>query len=308
MPDDGALQNPFLSDGAVTLADVLARLEPADLKLVPTRRRDLISSVRCVARLIGRSPVEISVAPNVLRAALQEIHPAQANIAKKRWANVKSDLKRALIETGHTGEGTPADIPLSANWQLLWDACAVNRLRWDLSRFMRYCSGVGIEPDQVDDETAASFRTAMEGAALWKDPDQIYRTTIKRWNQAAKHIPVWPQIVLTPPPSRRETWTIPLTAFPKDFQKDLAAWTQRMTCSDPFDPSAPPRPLRPKTLDHRTFQIRMSASSLVRRNVPIDRITSLATLVNEENFEEILRFLYERHGGPTEAISGLAQG
>ena len=52
----------------------------------------------------------------------------------------------------------------------------------------------------------------------------------------------------------------------------------------------------------------MAASALVRRNVPIDRITSLVTLVSEENFTEILRFLYERHGGPTEAISGLAQG
>lgn len=308
MPDDGSFQNPFLSNSVATLADVMERLEQADLKLAPNRRRDLISSLRCAARLMGRSPSEVSIAPRSLRAALQKIHPAQANISKKRWANVKSDLRRALTVAGITGSDARADIPFSANWQHLSDACTVNHLRWDLSRFMRYCSGVGIEPEQVDDETVTLFRTAMEGAALWKDPDQIYRTTIKRWNQAAMSIPAWPQIVLTPPPSRRETWTIPLTAFPESFQNDVAAWKRRMTCSDPFDPSAPPRPLCQKTLDTRTFQIRMAASALVRRNVPIDRITSLVTLVSEENFTEILRFLYERHGGPTEAISGLAQG
>ena len=68
-----------------------------------------------------------------------------------------------------------------------------------------------------------------------------------------------------------------------------------------------PKPLRPATIKHRAFQIRMFASALVRRNVPAERITGLDVLVEVENFKDSLRYMLDRNGGtPTEAIYGLA--
>ena len=41
---------------------------------------------------------------------------------------------------------------------------------------------------------------------------------------------------------------------------------------------------RPATIEHRRFQIRMMASAIVRQGVPFNNITSLADLVDLENF------------------------
>ncbi|MFC1491572.1 tyrosine-type recombinase/integrase, partial [Nitrospinota bacterium] len=63
------------------------------------------------------------------------------------------------------------------------------------------------------------------------------------------------------------------------------------------------------TVKHRRFQIQMMASALVRQGHRREDITSLAYLVDLQNFRDGLRYLMSRHNGnPTEAIHTLAVG
>lgn len=84
-------------------------------------------------------------------------------------------------------------------------------------------------------------------------------------------------------------------------------WLRHLSGDDPLADDAVPRPLRPATLDHRAFQVRMFASALVHRNVSVERIAGLEILVEVENFKEALRFMLDRHGGDlTESIYNCA--
>jgi integrase len=298
-------QNPFLSTGAMTLADVTASVQGDDT-LKPSRRRDLTSAVNRFCELLGRRPCEIPASATDLRQRAANLHPVQIGISAKRWANLRSDLMAALRLAGACDLPPARQIPLSPAWQSLFDACPVERFRWDLSRFARYCSAMEVKPKEVTDDIASGFLSAMKEAAIWKDPEQIQRTSIKRWNQARDQISSWPDIELTPLPPKRDPWTFPLDQFPRSFQYDLEAWINRLACADPLADDAPPKPLRPATLEHRAFQVRSAASALVRRNVPITAITSLADLVTIENFKAILHFLIDRFAEPTESVYGFA--
>ena len=308
MPDGTPPNNPFLIDANLTLAEIIERVEQTGQPISKTRRRDILSDLNTIARLIGRPASSIPASIEGLREALASIHPAQAGISKKRLANIRSNLSMALDIAGVSQSSPMRKIELSEVWQSLLDNCSIQRVRWDLNRFARFCSGCGVDPEQVTDTIADQFLTAMNEAAIWKVPEETHRTTINRWNEAVKKVSGWPNIVLTKPPSRRNCWTFPLTEFPQSFNDDLDRWSERAISDDLFDDDAPPTPLRPKTVEHRRFQVRMAASALVLRSVPIEQVTTLAVLVQPENLKLILRFMIDRLGGKTESIYGLANG
>ena len=110
MPDDGRIQelerNPFVDANAPTFADVIARIT-ADADLAPARRRDLVSSMRCLMRLLDLDPATTPANVGALRERLGKVHPAPADISEKRFANIKSDVRFALR---HLGPPAPSSI------------------------------------------------------------------------------------------------------------------------------------------------------------------------------------------------------
>ena len=81
-PDD---RNPFIDANALAFADVVARIS-ADTDLTSTRRRDVVSSIRCLMRLLELDPAATPATLGVLRPHLERFHPAQAGISEKRFA------------------------------------------------------------------------------------------------------------------------------------------------------------------------------------------------------------------------------
>jgi len=148
---------------------------------------------------------------------------------------------------------------------------------------------------------------ALVEESFVKDPEETIRATIYAWNRAGTETSNWPEIRLNRRPTRQENWTLQLHEFPQSFQQDLNNWISRLRGDDPLAEDAVPRPLRPTTLKHRTFQVRMFASALVHRNMPPERMTDLSILVEPANFREALRFMLERNDNkPTESIYGCA--
>ena len=298
--------NSFMTKDLITFADVMTQIS-TDTSLSATRRRDLLSSISCLFRLMEIEPAATPAFPGAIREQLKRLHPVQANISAKRFANIKADVAFALCHLGLTGSNLRNGKGLGPAWQTLWTSIEDGQTRWKLSRLFRFCSAVEVEPEAVDDLTIDRLLLALEEESLLTDPQATINMTVYAWNRSRGTVPAWPKQCLSKRSSGHLGWTIPLREFPESFQKDVDAWLCHLSGDDPLADYAVPVPLRQVTIDHRAFQIRMFASALVRRNVPAERITGLDVLVEVENFREALRYMMSRKGKKSsEAIYGCA--
>ena len=97
-----------------------------------------------------------------------------------------------------------------------------------------------------------------------------------------------------------------MEAFPASFGADVEAYLGRHAHPDVFAKDYS-RPLRPITIRQRRQRLLLLATALTDTGFPIDRITSLKTLVEVDNAEALLRLLYERgEQEPTEYLAQLA--
>jgi integrase len=73
---------------------------------------------------------------------------------------------------------------------------------------------------------------------------------------------------------------------------------------DPFDerPNAPTRALAPSTVQQQKAHLRLAASVLVESGIPLEKVSSLAVLVEPEHFKTVLRHYHERAGGQPNAF------
>ena len=82
-----------------TLADAIARIVD-DERLSVTRRRDMASALRSIARALGRPPEILPASTRWLQPRLERLHPEQLGISAKRWSNIASDAAAGLRHLG----------------------------------------------------------------------------------------------------------------------------------------------------------------------------------------------------------------
>ena len=291
----------------ITLADVITALQ-ADPSLAPTRRRDLCSAVRRVAGMLERDPARLPASLPEIRRALACVTPAQAGILTKTFQNIRSDLLAALRHVGanrHPGTACP---PLSPPWPALYERLPEQRLQNGLSRFFRFCSSMGIEPEQIDDGVMDQFMSFVREHTLARKPNDIHRRTCRIWNEATNCVPGWPQVVFSVPDYREPRTALPLSAFPAPFQAEVERYLDWLTNPDPFDEGRLRWPLKPGTITLRRKQIELAASARVKRGNPPEALSSLADLVQLETVKEILRHYLSRNEPVTPAfLNNLAQ-
>jgi len=306
--DNKAEFSPFVADDKLVLKDVIERLDE-DNDLSPTRRRDLKSAIRAIARLVGGQLETTPANINWLQVRLRHVHPAQHGMSKKRFQNIRCDALKALELAGASRDRKDWLRDPSPEWLRLLDLATDKHDRWKLTQLAQFCSALEVSPADVSDQHIRDLRTALIEESFQNKPEAVVANAVKTWNRLAQQIPEWPQVLLAPPPRKKEPWTIPLEAFPSSFGEDLDRWTDRLENPDLLDGSGPPKPLRPTTIKHRRFQIREVASALVHSGKPIETITHLSVLVDLENLKAALRWLMGRFGDkPTEAIKGVAVG
>src|SRR6185312_8398115 len=104
---------------------------------------------------------------------------------------------------------------------------------WTLSRFMAFCSAVGVMPVDVDDGVIERFRAGLRDSGEVVKPEAVVRRTITTWNQLAVGQPQWPRAMLYVPPRRVGRWTIEPERFPESFRQDVNRWLERLSKVDP---------------------------------------------------------------------------
>lgn len=285
-----------------SLVNVLDAVSSADL---PTRRRqEMASALRTVSRALGIPLASIPADPRRLSGKLKQVSPLAIGISPGRWNNIRSHVRGSLALVQPMAPGRHLN-NLSPGWKALWRQLKSRPEKIGLSRFTRFCSAKGIEPDAVTSDTFATFRADLNNTLL-QSPDRTFAAFVRGWRIAQQAVDSWPSINVSAP-DRRNHWTLPLSKFPESFQQDCKDWCDRLAGRDLLEEMSF-RPARPITVRHRNFQIRSFASALVLRGRDPGTITSLRDLVEIGAFKAGLKFFIERRSGrSSSAISHLAR-
>lgn len=275
------------------LGEVLSRLE-AD----PSRERrhvEMKSAVRKMAEVLRRPLQEIPTDPQTLRGLVGKVTPAASGMSRTRWSRIRSLVSASLRDMGcdlQPGRDTAGH---SDAWKALANTLSTRARRFGLSRFMSYCTRLGVEPDQVDAATFAGFGEALQRRSLYNKPDALHRATIRHWNRAAAEVPEWPQVrpQLDPHP---KYYSFEWAAFPESLTADVEAFLAQTGSEDEFDEHYV-RAVRPATVELRRRQLRQLASLLVLGGFPIEDITRLAVLADVKNATIALKHQRDRTNG-----------
>ena len=207
---------PTTSPHAKTLADVLAVVERSTT-LSPTRLRDLRSAVIRVADLLGNVPGRIALDLPTISARLATINAVAAGMTTKRFANIRSDFLAAVKASGLMPIGPWRKEPLAPAWRQLFARLSRRRAHLGLSRFARYASGRGVNPEAVNDATVADFITAVREQSLHGTPNWLHRQVTLIWNEAARDTALGLQSLTVPSfrgPPKRIDWALLLAFVP----------------------------------------------------------------------------------------------
>ncbi|MFT5488009.1 MAG: integrase [Alphaproteobacteria bacterium] len=296
----------FHSVRGPTLSEVRAAITD-DGTLDRVQRRDLLSALSRIERHTRQQLSDIPATAAAVREICAATNAVRMSISEKSFRNIRSAASMAVRRYGGAPAPITTRIPLTGEWQDLLAMIPFKTMRFSLNRLAAFCSHMGIAPGTVDQTTLTGFYEALDAEVIVKNPKKLAKHTAICWNRCSREIEGWPQSRLEGL-FKRTPYTFPLAAFPKSFQDDVANWRKRMEAPDLLDLDAPARPLRPDTIKVRIVVIRRFASALVhRREMSIEEITSLGSLMDPARFKSALRFFLDRLGGePTESLQSLA--
>jgi hypothetical protein len=190
--------------------------------LSPTRLRDLRSAVIRVADLLANFPGRIALDLPTISARLAAISPVAAGMTTKRFANIRSDFLAAVKASGLMPIGPWHKGPLDPAWRELFARLSRKRAHLGLSRFARYASARGINPEAVNDATVADFIIAVREQSLHGAPNWLHRQVTLVWNEAARDTVLGLQCLSVPSfrgPPKRTDWAL----LSRSFQQDVAS-------------------------------------------------------------------------------------
>lgn len=288
------ITTPSLS-ATPTLKDVLDWLQ-GTRDMTDQSRRNMVASIRALCRVIGREPEHVWVAPADLRKVLGDASPGMIGLSATRWANVKSDVRRAVRLAGLVPERA-APIPLRSDWEDLVALEPHVCRRSALRRFGRFCSSRQIAPMAVDDQVLDGYFQDLDATGLCKTPERITRDLIAFWNRLVDR-----QGLDLPYLSRRgqkDVYSLSWDELPESLTRDATAFRAARLNPSPFDDNA--RAVRPATADQQDRMLRRLASAALRSGVAPEQLQSLRDLVRPDVVKAALSFLIERHGGETSA-------
>ncbi|RYH00902.1 hypothetical protein EU805_16460 [Salipiger sp. IMCC34102] len=209
---DPTLYTALIPATTIMFSDLITVLEQ-DPSLSETRRRDMISGLRRVAKAIHHAPQDVPCHGRWLQPRLSKVAPAALRISQKGWQNVVSDARSAMAHVGIVERRQNRLSDLSPAWQTLWSSLLASdrskSLQPALCRFVHFLSNRGIDPDEVSADHAAIYKDALLHNEISKSPDTAQRAAMTSWNTAARSVPNWPRVEL-PIENRQRRFSLPV--------------------------------------------------------------------------------------------------
>ena len=274
-------------DGITTLTptfgDVILRLK-ADPSLLPARRRDLISAVLRVFKIVGVDPNATPASMQHMRPLIIKVRPAKHGLRPKTWSNLRSNFRAALMQV------LPplARRRIDPEWEKLRSRLPDQRMRANLGRFIRYCEREDIPPARVCDVVIGRFHAELETDTLVPSPRDCHRRTCQLWNEAVGKVPGWPRVRVSVPAPQNLRRTLALSAYPEALQREF-----ELCISPPrghrFTQQAHPKRLRPTTVAQQRILMELALHAAVEAGADPASITTLDYLFEPPVFQTILQ-------------------
>lgn len=247
-------------------------LDHEELKL--QTRREITSSLRTFARIVGKSPADIIADPTVIRDLLANAPWQLANLSKARWANIRSHVSRALQLAGVRVDRQRRNYKLSPDWGDLL-APLERRDRDELRRFAGWCSVHGIVPAKVDTQTFEGFRQYMMAQSIQRNPRERAHVARRAWNRVlAVDGRGYPTI---PAPAAIRERAMALSELPESLVNELQHYRAWALAGDQIENDR--KPLKPVTVDGYITRMRVLLTTLIRSGVPVSQFASLADCI-----------------------------
>jgi integrase len=207
-----------------------------------------------------------------------------------------SGLRRVLRRIGLVEPHHPPPLPRSSHWLPLVEGVDHELSRSVRARFASWCEANSVGPEDVWQEILLPYGEYVRTYHLQNGIQALLRATARWWNHFSVGFPDWSQVRLTAP-ALLNCYTFKLTTFPSVFQDEVHALGRHLRGSDqrpgPFQVKRIPA-LREATVEMRLYYVGAAASILVLQGRRASTITSLADLVTEDSFRQILQFYWDR--------------
>jgi integrase len=263
-------------------------------ELPADKRQHWATSLRGLARALGKPPEVIPARYSAVRADLLNLHAVPAGMTPKTLQNHKSNAKSALLwlakEKGIPEHGAP----LLPAWAQLKAKIDEALIRWRLSALMRFCSAAGITPAAVD-ETAIDRLLAYR-AAIGKSADAAFRRLLARaWNACGDDTPGWPRLRLSVPAAQSRI-EVDWAEFPEGLRRDVDRYLDGLTRLRRSRNGQRIRPLKQTTIRTRRAELQAAARMAVKTGLPIESLTSMAALLSPDVAEKVIDAYWQKNG------------
>ena len=277
-----------------TLADVLGRLADVD-GVSDQARHNMASAIRTFSRIVDRPPALIPIAAPALRRMMDTAMPGAHRISASRWRNVKSDVRRAVKNSGLTATEIETDAPLTDAWETTSQLAQHPTNRSIIRRLGHYCSARQITPAQVDDQLIQEYLSYLDDNQLSRTPARSVSDLIRAWNRHVATDPSSDCLPLTAP-NRSRKYALDWAELPAALHADVQAYHAASLHPDPLDPDARPA-VQDTTVYQRDRMLRRLAAAAILNGVDRDALQSLADIIRPDRLKPALRFLLDQNGG-----------
>lgn len=211
MTENGLLEASF--------ADAIAAIERAS-DLPPATRTHWASSLRQIAKALGRPPESIAARWGAVALSINLLHHSNTGVAWKTLANNKSEAKAAIHWFQKDHDLPKRGTPLIPEWKALRRKLSDLSRKGKLSGLIRYCSLKGIMPAAVDDTVVDNYMAYRAKTTALATDIKARRAIARAWN-ASRELKGWPQQMLTEPPLKVTTEWPRWEDFPLSLHKEI---------------------------------------------------------------------------------------
>jgi integrase len=286
-----------------SFADAVAAIAAAAELPEPTRRH-WCSSLRGIAKAFDQ-PLEIIPGRySGVRARMAALHYAPLGWTVKTLSNHRSNAKAALVWFAKERDILPHGVPLSQCWDRLRSKLADRSTRYRLLPLMRFCSGVGIEPDAVDEAVVDRYMDYRLRTTSRASDAASRRILARLWNAGICQIDGWPTRRLNEPPVKSAegpTWH----DFPEGLRKDIEKYLSALLRVRRDRAGQRRRPCSASTIEMRRRELIAAVKTAVKSGIPLASLTSLRDLIHPDVAERILESYLPKDEGcaPTYTIN-----
>jgi integrase len=277
-----------------TFADAMGVIATAP-DLPEQTRRHWRSSLSGIAKAFDQPPELIPARYSAVRARLAALHHVGMNWTAKTLANHKANAKAALLWFAKEKDVLPNGVPLSPTWDRLRAQLTDPSTRYRLMPLMRFCSGLGIEPEDVAESVLDRYMDHRARTTARASDSASRRILARLWNAEIGRIDGWPQLRLIEPSVRAAegpAWD----DFPDGLRRELDVYLAGLERVRRNRAGQRIKGCKATTITTRKREIVAAARMAVKQGIPIGSLTSFGTLIHPDVADKVLDAYWRQNG------------